>query len=88
MRIFFHRAILSCWETGRSHRPQRGVNLENTVDAAAIRSPIPPISLRQQGISVPAHWLGGTVLSSSPSGAVFASMHRQICPIIVYNTAL
>jgi hypothetical protein len=49
MRIFLHRAIFS--ETERSDGE---LNLENTVNVAAIRSPIPPISLRQQGIGVPA----------------------------------
>jgi hypothetical protein len=42
----------------------------------------------QREIGVPAHWLGGTVLSFSPSGAVFPSIHRQMCPIIKHNTAL
>jgi hypothetical protein len=65
-----------------------GLNLENTVDVAAIRSPNQPISLRQRGIGVPAHWFGGTVLSFSPSGDVFPSIHRQICPIIKHNPAL
>jgi hypothetical protein len=85
MRIFFHRAIFSCLETGRS---RRGLNLDNTVHVKAIYTPIPPTSLRQRGISVPAHWLGGTAISSSPNGAIFPSMHRQIGPIIDHNTAV
>jgi hypothetical protein len=36
---------------GNRKKSQRGVNLENTVDGAAIRSPM----------RVPAHWLGGLV---------------------------
>jgi hypothetical protein len=71
-----------------NRKKSRRLNLEITVDVAAIRSPIPPISLRQRGIGVPAHWLGGAVLSSSSSGAVFPSIRRQICPIIKHNTAL
>jgi hypothetical protein len=87
MRIFFHQAIFFMFG---NRKESRGLNLENTVDVAAIRSPIPPISLRQGGIGMPAHWLGGTVLSFSSSGAVFPSIHRQIiiCPIIKHNTTL
>jgi hypothetical protein len=85
MRIFFHQAIFFMFG---NRKKSWGLNLENTVDVAAVRSPIPPISLRQRGIGVPAHWLGGAVLSFSSSGAVFPSIHRQICPIIKHNNAL
>jgi hypothetical protein len=56
MRIFFHQAIFFMFG---NRKKSRGLNLENTVDVAAIPSLIPPISLRQRGIGVPAHWLGG-----------------------------
>jgi hypothetical protein len=49
MRIFFHQAIFFMFG---NRKKSRGLNLENTVDVAAIRSPIPPISLRQRGIGV------------------------------------
>jgi hypothetical protein len=73
---------------GNRRKSPKGLNLENTVDVAAIRSPIPPISLRQRGIGVQARCLGGRAPSFSPSEAVFSSMPRQICPIIEHNTAL
>jgi hypothetical protein len=54
MRIFFHQAIFFMFG---NRKKSRELNLENTVDMAAIRSPIPPISLRQRGIGVPAHYI-------------------------------
>jgi hypothetical protein len=46
MRIFFHQAIYFMFG---NRKKSRGLNLENTVDVAAIRSPIPPISLSNEG---------------------------------------
>jgi hypothetical protein len=74
--IFGNRKKSQGAKSGEYGRCESNLQLNSTNLAAATRD---------QCLGALTWW---TALSSSPSGAIFPSMHRQICPIIDHNIAL
>ena len=77
--------LFQVWKQKKS---RTGLNLENTVDGAAVSSAIRPIWPWRRQRCEPVHCHGGQALFPSPNGAVFSAVRRRIGTMIQHSKAL